>query len=48
LAFGMRIPAMPNYSLFLIPLAAVLILRAAALVAARNALGADPHSSTVR
>ena len=48
LAFGMRIPAMPNYWLFLIPLAALLILRAAALVAARNALGADPHSSTVR
>jgi methionine sulfoxide reductase heme-binding subunit len=36
-SFGMRIPGMPNYSLFLLPLAAVLVLRGAALIAARAA-----------
>ena len=37
-SFGKRIPAMPLYSLFLIPLLAVLALRLIAMVSTRTSL----------
>jgi methionine sulfoxide reductase heme-binding subunit len=48
-SFGMRIPSMPNYLLFLIPLAATLGLRIAAFMVARDAAGANrPNATMVR
>lgn len=46
-SFGMRIPGMPNYALFLIPLAATLILRIVAFVATRAANTAGRPGATV-
>jgi methionine sulfoxide reductase heme-binding subunit len=40
-SFGMRIPGMPNYLLFLSPLAATFVLRIVAFMAARAATSAD-------
>jgi hypothetical protein len=48
-SFGMRIPSMQNYLLFLIPLAATLGLRIAAFMVARDAAGANrPNATMVR
>ena len=45
-SFGMRIPGMPNYALFLIPLAATLMLRIIAFVAARTAIRSSQPDAT--
>jgi len=46
-SFGMRIPGMPNYALFLIPLVATLVLRITASIATRGAVGADRQGAPV-
>jgi DMSO/TMAO reductase YedYZ heme-binding membrane subunit len=46
-SLGMRIPGMPNYALFLIPLAATVVMRFAASLAARAATRADRPDATV-
>jgi methionine sulfoxide reductase heme-binding subunit len=46
-SFGMRIPGKPNYALFLIPLAATLVLRIAAFMAARVTSSANRPDATV-
>jgi methionine sulfoxide reductase heme-binding subunit len=49
LSFGMRIPGMPNYALFLIPLAATLILRIVAFVTAPSTAPASrPGATAIR
>jgi len=45
-SFGMRVPGMPNYALFLIPLVVTLVLRVAAFMAGRIAASAGGPDAT--